>query len=60
MCLILFSNHQHPQSPLIFLSNWDEYDARPNTPASFWDDHPFLLVGKDLQKAGTTLIFYFQ
>lgn len=55
MCLILLSYRQRPQYPFIFLSNRDEFYARPSSSASFWESHPSLLAGKDLEKAGTWL-----
>lgn len=53
MCLITFSYRQHPRYPLIFAANRDEKYDRPTRPAQFWDDHPDILAGKDLQAGGT-------
>jgi uncharacterized protein with NRDE domain len=55
MCLILFSYKQHPVYPLVFAANRDEYYDRPSAPASFWEDRPDLLAGRDLKEGGTWL-----
>lgn len=53
MCLIVFSYKQHPKYDLIFAANRDEHYERPTRAAQFWDDHPQILAGKDLQAGGT-------
>ncbi len=53
MCLILFSYKQHPVYPLVFAANRDEFYDRPSAPASFWEDRPDLLGGRDLKEGGT-------
>ena len=53
MCLIVFANNVHPKYKLIFAANRDEFYDRPTTQANFWNDHPELLAGKDLQAGGT-------
>jgi uncharacterized protein with NRDE domain len=53
MCLILFAHRVHPQFPLVFAANRDEFHARPTAPARFWDDAPQVLAGRDLQAGGT-------
>lgn len=53
MCLITFSYKQHPRYPLIFAANRDEKYDRPTRKARFWDNHPDILAGKDLQAGGT-------
>lgn len=53
MCLIVFSYKQHGDYPLIFAANRDEYYERPTREATFWDEHPNILAGKDLQAGGT-------
>ncbi|EIJ78583.1 hypothetical protein PB1_13534 [Bacillus methanolicus PB1] len=53
MCLILFAYRVHPDYPLILAANRDEFYERPTAPAAFWDDHPFVLAGRDLEKGGT-------
>jgi uncharacterized protein with NRDE domain len=55
MCLILFSYKQHPVYPLVFAANRDEFYDRPSAPASFWEDRPDLLAGRDLKEGGTWL-----
>lgn len=55
MCLILFANDYHPNYQLIVAANRDEYYNRPTLQASFWDDNPNLLAGKDLEQGGTWL-----
>ncbi|MDE3839305.1 hypothetical protein C0966_08050 [Bacillus methanolicus] len=53
MCLILFAYRVHPDYPLILAANRDEFYERPTAPAAFWDDHPSVLAGRDLEKGGT-------
>ncbi|MGI1679651.1 MAG: NRDE family protein [Cellvibrionaceae bacterium] len=53
MCLILFSINSHPQLPLVIAANRDEFYRRPTLAASFWDDQPMMLAGKDLEAGGT-------
>jgi uncharacterized protein with NRDE domain len=53
MCLIVFANNFHPDYKLIFAANRDEFYNRPTEAAHFWNDHPDLLAGKDLQAGGT-------
>ena len=55
MCLILFSYRRHPAYPLIIAANRDEFYERPTAPASFWDDQPDILAGRDLRDGGTWL-----
>ena len=55
MCLILFAWHAHPDYPLILAGNRDEFYSRPTAPADFWDDHPQILAGRDLEQGGTWL-----
>lgn len=55
MCLIVFSYRKHPEFNLIFAANRDEFYERPSRPAQFWEDHPYLLAGKDLKGGGTWL-----
>ncbi|MEX1211791.1 MAG: NRDE family protein [Balneolaceae bacterium] len=53
MCLIVFSYKQHPTYDLIFAANRDEFYSRPTKEAHFWEEHPHVLAGKDLQSGGT-------
>ncbi|WP_103029177.1 NRDE family protein [Salinibacter altiplanensis] len=55
MCLILFANDVHPEYPLIFAGNRDEFYERPTAPAGFWNDAPHVLAGRDLKEGGTWL-----
>ncbi|GAA0327408.1 NRDE family protein [Bacillus carboniphilus] len=53
MCLILFAYRMHPTYKLIVASNRDEFYQRPTAPVHFWEDHPHILAGRDLEKMGT-------
>ncbi|HEU4350421.1 MAG TPA: NRDE family protein [Burkholderiales bacterium] len=53
MCLIALAWRVHPEYPLIVAANRDEFHARPAAPAAFWDDHPEILAGRDLEARGT-------
>lgn len=53
MCLIFFALNQHPTYKLIVAANRDEFYARETAPAHFWEDHPRILGGRDLEAAGT-------
>jgi uncharacterized protein with NRDE domain len=55
MCLIVFAYRQHPKFPFIFAGNRDEIYDRSTRTARFWDSHPSLLAGKDLEGGGTWL-----
>jgi uncharacterized protein with NRDE domain len=39
----------------VLAANRDEFFDRPTAPASFWDDQPSLLAGRDLRGGGTWL-----
>ncbi|HHW36515.1 MAG TPA: NRDE family protein [Bacillales bacterium] len=53
MCLILFAYNVHPTYKLIVAANRDEFYGRKTAPAHFWEDHPEILAGRDLEKMGT-------
>lgn len=53
MCLILFGFHAHRHFPLVVAANRDEHYSRPAAAAAFWDDHPDIYAGRDLEKGGT-------
>src|SRR5690625_1819195 len=53
MCLIVFSYKQHPAYDLVFAANRDEFYGRPTEAAHFWEKHPHLLAGTDLEAGGT-------
>jgi uncharacterized protein with NRDE domain len=55
MCLILFAHKVHPNYPLVLVANRDEAYARPTAPAAFWNDHPHVYGGRDLEQGGTWL-----
>ncbi len=55
MCLIAFAYRVHTAFPLVVAANRDEFYARPTAPASFWDDQPTILAGRDLECMGTWL-----
>jgi len=53
MCLILLAWRRHPEFPMIVAANRDEFHARPAERAAFWNDHPGILAGRDLEAGGT-------
>ena len=53
MCLILLAFRVHEHYPLIVAANRDEHHHRPAAAAAFWEDHPQLYGGRDLEKSGT-------
>jgi uncharacterized protein with NRDE domain len=53
MCLIVFAWHVVPGMPMIAASNRDEFYDRPAAPAAWWQDHPQVFAGRDLQGGGT-------
>lgn len=53
MCLILLANEVHPTYKYIIIANRDEFYHRPSLPIHFWEEHPYLLAGKDLEAGGT-------
>lgn len=55
MCLIAIAPQIHPLYPLVIIANRDEFYHRPTAPAAFWQDHPDILAGRDLQQNGTWL-----
>jgi uncharacterized protein with NRDE domain len=55
VCLIAFAWRSHPRYRLVVAANRDEYFGRPAAPAGFWDDHPNVLAGRDLEAGGTWL-----
>ena len=55
MCLILIAHAAHPEFPLVIAANRDEYYQRPTARAAFWQDHPHILAGRDLECMGTWL-----
>ena len=55
MCLILFAYDVHPRYRLVLAANRDEFYERPTVPLHFWEDHPGILAGRDLEGMGTWL-----
>ena len=53
MCLVAVAFRHHPDYPLVVVANRDEFYERPALPADFWDDHPHILAGRDLEAGGT-------
>ncbi|MBC8179160.1 MAG: NRDE family protein [Deltaproteobacteria bacterium] len=53
MCLLLLALESHPVYKLVIAANRDEFYDRPTAPASFWDDRPDILGGRDLRAGGT-------
>jgi uncharacterized protein with NRDE domain len=55
VCLIAFAWRSQPRYRLVLAANRDEYFGRPAAQAGFWDDHPNVLAGRDLEAGGTWL-----
>lgn len=55
MCLILFAQEVHPEYPLVFAGNRDEFYDRPTAPAAFWEEAPHVLGGRDVKAGGAWL-----
>ncbi len=55
MCLIVFAWKLVPGCPLLLAANRDEFFARPTRSAGWWEDHPDIYAGRDLQAGGTWL-----
>ena len=55
MCLILFAHKVHPSYPLVLAANRDEKYVRATAAAAFWNDHPQIYGGRDLERGGTWL-----
>jgi len=53
MCLLTFSYQSVPEYPLVFAGNRDEFYDRPTASASFWDEAPHVLGGRDRKAGGT-------
>ena len=53
MCLILFAFKASAEYPLVVAGNRDEAYARPTATAAFWQDHPHIYAGRDLELGGT-------
>lgn len=55
MCLILLAHKAHALYPLVLAANRDEAYVRPTAAAAFWQDHPHIYGGRDLEQRGTWL-----
>ena len=55
MCLIFVAIKSHPKYKLVIAANRDEFYGRKTAPAAFWNDHPQILGGRDLEAMGTWL-----
>ncbi len=55
MCFILLGLKAHPDFPFILAANRDEFYGRPAKEAGFWQEHPEILAGRDLEAGGTWL-----
>ncbi len=53
MCLLIFGHRCNSHFPLVVAANRDEFHARPTAPAHFWENHPQVLAGRDLEQGGT-------
>jgi uncharacterized protein with NRDE domain len=53
MFLIFFSVQNHPTYKLIIAANRDEFYNRKTAPAAYWEDHPEIVGGRDLEAGGT-------
>jgi len=55
MCLILFAWRYPPGTRLLLAANRDEFFRRPTRALHFWEDHPSILAGRDLEQGGSWL-----
>lgn len=53
MCLIFLAVQKHPRYKLIVAANRDEFYQRKTAAADYWQDHPEILGGRDLEAKGT-------
>lgn len=53
MCLIIFAHQMATDYPLLVAANRDEFYARATRSAEFWQEHPTVLAGKDMELGGT-------
>jgi len=53
VCLIALAHNAAPDIRLAVLANRDEFHTRPAAPADFWQEHPNVLAGRDLEAGGT-------
>ena len=53
MCLIFLAIDNHPKYKLVVAANRDEFYQRQTARADFWEDHPEILGGRDLEAGGS-------
>lgn len=53
MCLMIFAHRVSAAFPFVVAANRDEFHVRPTAASAFWDGHPDLLAGRDLEQGGT-------
>jgi len=53
MCLIFLALNHHPTYKLIVAANRDEFYNRQTAATAWWEDHPDIVGGRDLQAMGT-------
>ena len=53
MCLIALAWRARDDLPLVVAANRDEWRERPTVAAHWWEDHPEIYAGRDLQAGGT-------
>lgn len=55
MCLVFLSVNNHPRYNLIIAGNRDEFYSRKTASATYWEDRPEIVGGRDLEAGGTWL-----
>jgi uncharacterized protein with NRDE domain len=55
MCLLIFAWRVHPEFPLVFAGNRDEFHDRPAEATHWWWEPEGILAGKDLRAGGSWL-----
>lgn len=53
MCTMVFAYKMHPEYDFIYIGNRDEFKSRPSMGAHYWETHPRVIAGIDLEKGGT-------
>lgn len=53
MCVLFLAKKCHPNYPLVLGLNRDEFLERATQPAHFWESHPDVMAGRDLESLGT-------
>ena len=55
VCVLAIARGVHPDYPLVFAGNRDEYHRRAAAAADWWDGYPNIFGGRDLVAGGTWL-----